>query len=48
LNALVDTGQTVKRGQPLMRLDPVDLKLQAQAQRARWMPPGAARKAIQR
>jgi multidrug efflux pump subunit AcrA (membrane-fusion protein) len=35
-------------GQPLLRLDPVDLKLQAQAQRARWMPPGAARKAIQR
>lgn len=29
---LVDTGQTVKRGQPLMRLDPVDLSLQAQAQ----------------
>ena len=30
--SLVDTGQTVKQGQPLMRLDPVDLKLQAQAQ----------------
>lgn len=29
---LVDTGQSVKRGQPLMRLDPVDLKLQAQAE----------------
>ncbi|UZE08386.1 efflux RND transporter periplasmic adaptor subunit [Pseudomonas corrugata] len=29
---LVDAGQTVKRGQPLMRLDPVDLGLQARAQ----------------
>lgn len=29
---LVDTGQTVKRGQPLMRIDPVDLQLSAQAQ----------------
>jgi len=32
LERLVDTGQNVKRGQPLMRLDPVDLGLQAQAQ----------------
>lgn len=32
LERLVDTGQTVKRGQPLVRLDPVDLGLQAQAQ----------------
>ncbi|MCL6746875.1 efflux RND transporter periplasmic adaptor subunit [Kosakonia sp. R1.Fl] len=32
LERLVDTGQTVKPGQPLMRLDPVDLNLQAQAQ----------------
>ncbi|AYG45428.1 efflux RND transporter periplasmic adaptor subunit [Pseudomonas sp. Leaf58] len=32
LERLVDTGETVKRGQPLMRLDPVDLKLQARAQ----------------
>lgn len=32
LERLVDTGQTVKQGQPLLRLDPVDLKLQAQAQ----------------
>jgi RND family efflux transporter MFP subunit len=32
LERLVDTGQTVKRGQPLMRLDPVDLGLQARAQ----------------
>ncbi|MEQ9847350.1 efflux RND transporter periplasmic adaptor subunit [Pectobacterium brasiliense] len=32
LERLVDTGQTVKRGQPLMRLDPIDLSLQAQAQ----------------
>ncbi|RQU77490.1 efflux RND transporter periplasmic adaptor subunit [Burkholderia cenocepacia] len=31
LERLVDTGQTVKRGQPLMRLDPVDLKLAARA-----------------
>lgn len=29
---LVDVGQTVKRGQPLMRLDPIDLKLAAAAQ----------------
>lgn len=33
LERLVDTGQTVKRGQPLMRLDPVDLGLQVRAQR---------------
>ncbi|MCO8169244.1 efflux RND transporter periplasmic adaptor subunit [Pseudomonas sp. 21LCFQ02] len=32
LERLVDTGQTVKRGQPLLRLDPVDLQLQARAQ----------------
>ncbi|MCU6668225.1 efflux RND transporter periplasmic adaptor subunit [Enterobacteriaceae bacterium H4N4] len=32
LARLVDTGQQVKRGQPLMRLDPADLRLQAQAQ----------------
>lgn len=31
LERLVDTGQTVKRGQPLMRIDPIDLKLAAQA-----------------
>ncbi|RKT25668.1 RND family efflux transporter MFP subunit [Paraburkholderia sp. RAU2J] len=31
LERLVDAGQTVKRGQPLMRLDPIDLKLAAQA-----------------
>ncbi len=29
---LVDTGQTVERGQPLMRIDPIDLGLQARAQ----------------
>jgi RND family efflux transporter MFP subunit len=29
---LVDVGQTVRRGQPLMRIDPVDLGLQARAQ----------------
>jgi len=29
---LVDAGQTVKRGQPLMRIDPVDLELAALAQ----------------
>ncbi|MGE8621130.1 MAG: biotin/lipoyl-binding protein, partial [Achromobacter spanius] len=28
---LVDTGQQVKRGQPLMRLDPTDLALAARA-----------------
>ncbi|WP_308365812.1 MULTISPECIES: efflux RND transporter periplasmic adaptor subunit [unclassified Microbulbifer] len=33
LERLVDTGQTVQRGQPLMRIDPVDLKLAAHAQR---------------
>ncbi|WP_420233578.1 efflux RND transporter periplasmic adaptor subunit [Pseudomonas sp. ABY48] len=32
LERLVDSGQAVKRGQPLMRLDPVDLGLQARAQ----------------
>ncbi len=32
LERLVDTGQTVKRGQALMRIDPVDLKLAAHAQ----------------
>ena len=32
LERLVDSGQNVKRGQILMRLDPVDLNLQAQAQ----------------
>lgn len=32
LERLVDTGQTVKRGQVLMRVDPVDLKLAAHAQ----------------
>lgn len=32
LERLVDTGQTVKRGQALMRIDPVDLKLAADAQ----------------
>lgn len=33
LQRLVDTGQTVKRGQVLLRLDPVDLQLAAHAQR---------------
>lgn len=32
LERLVDAGQTVKKGQPLMRIDPVDLKLAAYAQ----------------
>lgn len=32
LERLVDAGQTVKRGQPLMRIDPVDLRLAASAQ----------------
>lgn len=32
LERLVDAGQTVKRGQPLMRIDPVDLKLAVNAQ----------------
>ena len=30
---LVDTGETVRRGQVLMRIDPIDLKLAAQAER---------------
>lgn len=33
LERFVDTGQTVRRGQPLMRIDPADLNLAAQAQR---------------
>lgn len=33
LERLVDTGQSVRRGQVLLRLDPVDLKLAAHAQR---------------
>jgi RND family efflux transporter MFP subunit len=32
LQRLVDTGQMVKRGQPLMRIDPIDLGLAAHAQ----------------
>ena len=32
LERLVDAGHVVKRGQPLMRIDPIDLKLAAQAQ----------------
>ena len=32
LERLVDAGQVVKRGQLLMRIDPVDLKLAAEAQ----------------
>ena len=31
LERLVDTGQTVKRGQPLMRIDPTDLRLAMRA-----------------
>jgi RND family efflux transporter MFP subunit len=31
LERLVDTGQAVKRGQPLMRIDPTDLRLAARA-----------------
>jgi RND family efflux transporter MFP subunit len=31
LERLVDTGQTVKRGQPLMRIDPTDLRLATSA-----------------
>src|SRR2546427_6758190 len=31
LERLVDTGQTVKRGQPLMRIDPEDLRLAMRA-----------------
>ena len=32
LERLVDTGQAVKRGQPLLRIDPIDLELAAHAQ----------------
>lgn len=32
LERLVDAGQTVRRGQPLMRIDPVDLRLAVSAQ----------------
>jgi len=32
LERLVDTGQAVKRGQPLMRIDPADLRLAVRAQ----------------
>src|SRR6266480_4893979 len=32
LERLIDTGQTVKRGQPLMRVDPTDLRLATRAQ----------------
>ena len=32
LERLVDTGQMVKRGQPLMRIDPTDLRLATRAQ----------------
>lgn len=32
LERLVDTGQSVKRGQPLMRIDPTDLRLATRAQ----------------
>src|SRR2546426_5297993 len=31
LERLVDTGQNVRRGQPLMRIDPTDLRLAARA-----------------
>src|SRR6266508_1714378 len=31
LERLIDTGQTVKRGQPLMRIDPADLRLAMRA-----------------
>ena len=33
LQRLVDAGQTVKRGQVLMRIDPIDLRLDASAQK---------------
>jgi RND family efflux transporter MFP subunit len=44
LERLVDTGQTVKRGQPLMRLDPIDLGLQALAQQQAVAAAGARAK----
>jgi multidrug efflux pump subunit AcrA (membrane-fusion protein) len=44
LERLVDTGQTVKQGQPAA-LDPLDLKLQAQAQQRAVDAARRARKA---
>ncbi|APR35709.1 efflux RND transporter periplasmic adaptor subunit [Paraburkholderia sp. SOS3] len=32
IERMVDSGQTVKRGQPLMRIDPIDLGLQVRSQ----------------
>ncbi len=36
LERLVDTGQAVKRGQPLMRIDPTDLRLAMRARGGRF------------
>lgn len=44
LERLVDTGQTVRRGQVLMRIDAVDLKLAARAQQAAVAAAGARAK----
>lgn len=41
LARLVETGQRVRRGQPLLRLDPVDLRLQAQSQQQAVAAAGA-------
>lgn len=41
LERLVDAGQQVKRGQPLMRMDPADLDLAASAQRQAVVAAGA-------
>jgi multidrug efflux pump subunit AcrA (membrane-fusion protein) len=39
LERLVDAGQTVKRGQPLMRIDPTDLRLATRARATKLLPP---------
>src|SRR3989442_14618529 len=49
LERLVDTGQPVKRGQPLMRIDPTDLRLATRAQEEAVGPAqGRARRTAQR
>jgi RND family efflux transporter MFP subunit len=44
LQRLVDTGQTVKRGQVLMRIDPIDLRLDASARKQTVAAAGARAK----
>lgn len=44
LERLVDAGQTVRRGQPLMRIDPVDLRLAVNAEQQAAAAAGAQAK----